>query len=333
VIPQSTGWQSLRSLCLDAIPADTKVFHTRATPLHKWRQQGAFIVSACTKKYITIESAGAEIGEVLLSDTEYLLDHAAEHRALIHDVTTNANWHSPAWTVVTAYYWVFFTALALTRMTGRTIWFLDKTAIAELRALAGSLIQPGAGPMNLTVGPYSTATNRILTLRPSKRQFHDTVWKVMHDLTAEVLAKSDQKAEPLEYRLWWALGRVGSVCGTDWMSRFRNSVNYRPGWGYREVIRRGEIDFVRRLRPLVPAKMEALIGELEDRVIALPAGADPDTDVKGFGALLGLYGYVMASVVSTLHSEIITRKGGDPRWRTLRSTFLSKRCSSWAGDE
>jgi hypothetical protein len=47
----------------------------------------------------------------------YLLDEAAEQRAVLRINASTLPWASPAWTTVTAYYWSFLSALALTRMS------------------------------------------------------------------------------------------------------------------------------------------------------------------------------------------------------------------------
>jgi hypothetical protein len=285
-------------------------------------------VSSCTKSQITLETSGTEIGTALLADSEHLLDHAAEHQAQVHDAVTLGAWHSPAWTVVTAYYWAFFSVLALGRLTGRSAWFLDRSAVTELRTLAGAAQQPGAGAMYLTVGPHLTATTRTIVLRPSKAQLHDAVWTAAHRLISDVFAHSDQNADPTEYRLWWAFKRTGDFLGADWASKLRNVVNYRPGCGYREVIRRGQIDMARHIRQRTPATASHLVGALEDEVIALTSGANPGENVKAFSRLLGLYAAVIAAAVGALHAEVLERHGGDQRWRSLRSEFFAQRCGT-----
>lgn len=329
MIQRGIGWQYLRSLALDAIPEQTRVYHTRAVPLNEWRRHGAFSVLSSTKKQIVIEAAGAEIGSALLADTEHLLDHAAEHRACVHDAVTPGSWNSPAWTVVTAYYWAFFSVLALTRLTGRSAVFLDRQAVSDLRTLAGSADQPGAGALYLAVEPYTTATTRTMTLRPSKAQLHDAVWTVTHRLISDVSAHSDENANPTEHRLWWALKRAGDLLGADWTSKLRNAVNYRLGCGYREVTRTGQIDIARHIARFTAGSVNDLADEFEDEVVGIPARLrDPGEDVRLFSRLLGLYAVLAASIVDTLHVDVLERQGGDQRWRGLRARFLAERCST-----
>lgn len=329
MIPRGIGWQYLRSLALDAIPKQTRVYHTRAVPLNKWRSRGAFYVLSSTKKQIVIEAAGAEIGSALLADTEHLLDHAAEHSACVRNAVVEGSWSSPAWTVVTAYYWGFFSALALTRLTGRSAVFLDRQALSELRTMASSEEQPGAGALYLAVAPYTTATTRTMILRPSRAQLHDAVWTVTHRLVSEVSAESSEYANPSEHRLWSALKRAGDRLGADWPSRLRNAVNYKPGCGYREVTRTGEIDIARHMARFTLNSVNDLIDEFENEVIAITARlSDPGADVRLSSRLLGLYAVLTAFIVDTLHVDVLERQRGDQRWRNLRSRFLAERCST-----
>ena len=328
MIPQGTGWQQLRSLALNAIPIGTKVYHRSAVPLHLWRDKGTFIVTACTKNHIVIEAAGAEIGAVLLADTEHLLDQAAEHQASLREVLTTTKWHSPAWTLVTTYYWAFFLELALSRLTGRSVWFLDRVALSQMRILAGSPVQPSAGPMYLTVDDYVSATNREISLKPSRSQYHDACWSLGQALIHKVFQDSDQNSNSMEYRLWWSLKRTADLWGPNWPSKIRNAVNYRPGYCYREVIGRDRIDTMKLLRQRMPVKFQDLIGQIEDAVMSIPRGANPEACLGLSSSLLGLYAIALSAIAKTLHLEVITRQLGDSRWRNLRATFFSARCAT-----
>jgi hypothetical protein len=331
VIPQGTGWQHLRGLALGVIPAGTAVYHTQAVPLREWRNRGTYIVSACTKKWIVIEAAGVEIAEALLSDVEYLLDHSAEQQASVRNAVVGTLWYSPAWALVTAYYWGFFAALALTRLAGRSVWFLDRPSLNDLKTLAGANEQPNAGAMFISIGAYLSGTNRELILRPSKAQLHDAVWSVTQTLIKDILSHSDQAASPLEFRLWRALTRIGDIWGARWPSQVRNAANYQPGFAYREVIRRDRIDLMRRVRLVAPVSFESLIGLIEDDSLRVSAGSDPLDTMELSSGLLGLYSAALSAVARSLHSEVIDRQSGDRRWSGMRASFYAARCGAGPG--
>jgi hypothetical protein len=328
VIPKGIGWQSLRSLALDAVPRGSSAYHVTSMPLNQWRRHGAFTVTSCTKAEILIEASGVEIGTALLSDTEHLLDHAAEHQVQLYQLVVGNSWHSPAWAVVTTYYWAFFSVLGITRLCGRSAWFLDKSALTELRKLGGSLVHPGGGALYFSVDRYLSETVRTMTLRPSKRQFHDAVWTCIKRIIGEVFAACDEETNSLEYRLWNALEKSANRFGPDWPSKLRNAVNYIPGCGYREVISRSEIDVVRHMRQRTPTTIEALIGHLEDALVEISPNGCPEHDIKLFSRLLALVAIVLARIAHSLQDEILDRQGGDQRWRTLRTRFFNQRCAN-----
>jgi hypothetical protein len=331
VIAQATGWQRLRAMSLDAIPAGTRVYHTKALPLNLWRDKGYFRVVSCTKSVISIEAAAHEIGGALLADTEYLLDHAAEHQASIRDSVIEVNWKSPAWMLVTVYYWGFFSAMALTRISGRSVWFLDRKALGQFKTLAGSSAQPPAGALYLSLEPYVSATVRRMTLRPSKSQLHDASWTTLATLITEIFAQCDRNANTLEYRFWRALKRIADVWGFDWASKLRNVVNYRPGYGYREIIKDRALDTAKYLRQKTPISFGGLVDALETESAAIRSGTGPDEEAALGSRLLGLYCISLALINETLHSEVISRQTGDVRWKGLRRSFLTTRCATDAG--
>ncbi len=329
MIPQGTGWQYLRAQALDTIPTGTKVYYTRAVPLHEWRKRGTFTVNVCDRNLISLETAGVEIAGALLSDAEFLLDHAAEHQTSFRSAVREPAWQSPGWAVVTAYYWAFFTAQAITRLAGRTVLFLDRAAITSLRQLAGSAQQPNGGPLDLALEPYVSVTTREVTFRRCRqKQLHDAMWASVHRLISAIFAQCDQAANPTEYRFWWCLKQSSDLLGTNWASSVRNTVNYRPGCGYREVIRKPDVDLPSFIRQYTPTTVNDLISRFENAVIAIRRPVDPSTDVRTFSRLLGFQCISLAAVADALHTEVLTRQNGDQRWRGLRTTFLVERCPS-----
>lgn len=326
IIPKGTAWQHLRALCFDALPAGATSHYTRAVPLDTWRHQGSFHVLTCTKKFIVIESSGVEAGSALLADSEYLLDHAAEQHATVRNFLTRLDWHSPAWAAVTAYYWSFFSAMALTRMVGNTIWFLDRAALTEFRKLAGETYQPGAGALNVMVGNYLSATNREVVLRPSKAQLHEALWIRFHELAEELLSHSDAKANSLEYRMLWCLVEARRRLGTAWPSKVRNLVNYRPGRAYREVTRGTEIDAAPYVRRKSPFTSEKLISSFEDEVVKVKLGAQPAECLPLACRLSVLLAITVAEIARDLHFELMERTSADRRWCDLRRSFLQRHC-------
>lgn len=318
----------MRTLCLQVVPTGVAVHHTSASPLHLWRNTGTFLVTGCNKNSIVIETAGDEIAAALMADAEHLLDHAAEQRATVKYLMMNS-WNSPAWLTVTIYYWAFFSAIAVTRLAGKSVWFLDKGAVEDLRRLApSSVTRPHAGPLNLTVSPYISATERQIILKPSKLQFHDAVWGCLQDLLSEAFAQSNDKANALEYRLMWCFHEVNHRLGKSWPSSVRNLVNYRPGGSYREVIRDTEIDLARFIRNTFPITFEDLVSFFEDHIVKIKNGGIAANDIPLLVRILGIFTFALSTIAGELHAEVIQRTAGDRRWLQLRKIFLHQHCVS-----
>lgn len=331
MIPKSTGWQKLRTACLETIPHGASVYHTRAMPLHEWRTKGSFRVTSCTKSGITIQTSAVEAGTVLLSDAEHLLDHAAEQHASLKPVLSGAHWHSPAWSVVTAYYWGFFSAMAITRLSGIGPWFLSRAALADLKKLAGAAEQPPAGALRFATGVYVDATDREITLRPSRNQLHDALWNRTSQLLSDVFSSANEAAGPMEYRLFRCLNEANSRLGSYWPTETRNLVNYLPGRAYREVIQRNDIDIASYMRRESPFDFEQLVSLFEDQTLKLRTHKAPAEQIPTRCTMLVLFSTMLWMIAGELLSEIIERNSSDRRWLNLRKEFLLRTCAAAPG--
>jgi hypothetical protein len=327
ITPQGTGWQELRALALDCIPTGTRVYHTNANPLHSWIKKGAYTVPACDKKSAILEAAPAEIGASLLADAEFLLDHGSEHRATLHQLLFDGAWCSPAWLVVTNYYWAFFSALAIGRLTGKSVWYLDKPALQIFRELSGARIQPPAGAFSFTLSSPSTTSARYLQIFPTGKQLHDAVWRSNGDLIKSIFSVVNQEANGMEYRLWWALNQLNVYLGESWLSKIRNSVNYRPGYGYREVIGKTDIE-IGKLRKLLPLNMTSLVEHLELAALEVKSRQIRIESLAQVSRIAFLYATALGVIAVDLHDDIIARQNCDTRWRDLRKRFSRRHSAS-----
>lgn len=111
-LPKSNIWQHIRTASLDAIPQGSRAIQNDTYTLGKWRRSAYFIVDSASSKGISITTSSIDFGSALLGDAQHLLDHALEHQVTIWKQLQNQNWLSPAWTVVTLYYWSFFLLIA-----------------------------------------------------------------------------------------------------------------------------------------------------------------------------------------------------------------------------
>lgn len=324
MFPQGNAWQALRSDCLSAIPSDTRVSYKRPSPLSEWHRRGYFRVTTSTKKEVAIESAAQEIGAALLSDAEHLLDHAAEHQATIRVATSTEGWHSPGWAIVTIYYWAFFNALALTRLVGRTVWFLDGDALRDIKRLSPTPDAPGRGIFRLTLRGYVNATDRELLLEKTGGRLHEACWKETSSLLLRLAKVANEHSNSIEYRILLALTEASRKLHPDWPSTIRNSVNYRPGCGYREVVNKTEIEVGRFLRKNSKLDISQLLGSFEDILIRIKTDTPHYQQINEYCLLLLLFTLLLNSMCVSLHEDLITRHSLDTRWLDLRKIFFRK---------
>jgi hypothetical protein len=243
------------------------------------------------------------MANVMLADVEFLLDQAAEQQAALKLNATSLPWASPAWTTVTAYYWSFFSALALTRITGKSTWFLDKPALLELSALATvSTGRPGAGTLFFEIHPQKNNDSEI-QLFGSGRNNHDAVWYCFARLIDRIFAATDQNASMDEYRLWRCLYKCIKLLGDGWPSEVRNDVNYKAGYAYREVMRLPKIKVAPELRKMSGQNLESLLSEFENEIHRVQNRPELQEDLHTRTKLMALNALLLSLVSESIHED------------------------------
>ncbi len=240
--PKGNVWQEARSLALDAIPIGVSHTFGRPNTLGSWTQAGYFTVSASSSKGYTLVVPAMEFGSALIGNAEYLLDHAAEHQVFLWRAQSSGGTWSPAWLVITWYYWAFFLVLAATRLIGRTAWFVDADVSRVLAAAGAAGRKAGSGTYRVNCGTSVGATAREISLRKAHGRLHDNVWRAWFDICTEWLQKYPSGTGSAgEERAFRAIKRSGDILGREWPSAIRNAINYRPGFGYDAVRRSGRL--------------------------------------------------------------------------------------------
>jgi hypothetical protein len=333
-LPKGAIWQRLRQQLLSSIPAGVNLVYRSPQTLSQWQSGGAYVVQKTSSKQFTLVSASVDIGGALLSEAEFLLDHAAEHQAYLSTELRSAAWVSLAWQVTGFYYWAFFLAMAVTRMMGDTVWFVDAKLAAQLAKLApANSPRPGAGTFRLLCGPVLSATDRELVLKKSGGRLHEQLWKSWSSLVDTLLAAVPQSpADPREHRLFLALQRAARLLGQEWPSSLRNLVNYKPGFGYATVRRANVLESFKYINVAGAYDADELLTHLEGSVVALTRGTVEEQPKMAARALVG-FTFVLHAIARELHRELIDRHGIDQRWRNDRSRFMRDRGLLLEGQE
>ncbi len=322
--PQGPIWQTLRQRALDAVPPGSQSRYSAPVTLRQWQTAGAYTVATTAPQRVEIAAFSDEIGGVLLVEAEHFLDHAAEHQVVLFKQRTSDAWTSSAWQTVTVYYWAYFALLALTRLVGDSIWYVDDSVAAQLSTLApAGSARVGAGPYRLRCGRILSVTQRQLDLRRAKGRSHDALWKLWGVIVDDLISTSAPLSGSEEERLFIAIRRAATTLGPDWPSELRNVVNYRPGFAYRAgrmPARRISLKHI----PVVPHGFSDHLSSFESSVAALtpnlPVSAQPDVVAR----LLVDYTLVLHTLSRAVYSEVVDRSGLDKRWQRNRSGFLEK---------
>ncbi|WP_157477309.1 hypothetical protein [Granulicella tundricola] len=311
---------------------ETKIYFKGALPLRKWREAGSYVVVSSDSKKIVLRASRAEVGNAFFTDVEFLLDHAAEHQATLYAAIEEASWCSPAWSFVTAYYWSFFSVLALTRLAGDSTWFLDKTALIAMEKLAQtSSGRPGAGTQFMTVSLDLNGDAEV-TIRPSGKNNHEAVWNRAMLLSKRVLASANKASSLDEYRFWKCIVEAGFLLGEAWPSHLRNDVNYIPGYAYGEVRSVGIIKTAADVRRLKDMSFRDFLNDFESELYRITSGVAALTSPEYLVKLALLNAFAVSLVANSLHKDILSRVDGDFRWSRMRQRFLEQRVSTSFGN-
>jgi hypothetical protein len=326
--PKGSVWQTCRDHALNSIVDNSSFTPHNPLTLSSWRQRGSFSVVAATAKSFTLECATADIGSAIVGDTEHLLNHIAEHRALIHDSIKTDRWNSPAWLLVTIYYWGLFAALAWTRLLGKGVVYLDQTAVRDLRTLARNAMQsPHSGTFQLKMGRDLSATNREVVLdKMGSSHFHACTWsQVIRDAQWRFDHYATEETNKLEFSLFKCLAFSDRAGKDSWPSELRNRINYRPGFAYTQVNKKPALDLIQFIRKTPFHSMEAVadIYELELRRIA--ATSSIDNSPSNYSRIMFLKTIVLTSLVEELFSEVVERRKLDARGSNKRHSFYKER--------
>lgn len=325
--PKESIWQELRISCLDAIPVGSHVSIANPSNLASWQTNGFYKVVGTTTKRFNLVASAHDFGSALLTDAEHLLDNAAEHQVSLWNYINSNEWLSPAWTGVTFYYWAYFLGLALTRLTGRTAWFLTKETAKRFKqsAPASASAPPGAGCFRLSCGAMASATDRELMLEKRDSRVHDELWQLwLSDCADKARRLSSGSSTSLEERLFAALSRSAQKLGTDWPSATRNAINYRPGFAYTAVRRERVLESFAYLKTPRTYDLAQILERFEKNVLV---ARGPETISAAPQVALGLLvdlAFVLHGLVSELHVELIDRHKIDRRWRMRRHAFLRR---------
>ncbi len=325
-LPQSALWQRLRQRALDAIPPGANIDFKTPLTLATWQAQGTYTIASTASTRFTIAASPSDFGGALLSDAAYHLDHALEQQASLMKTLSSPEWSSPAWQVVTFYYWSYFVAMALSRMLGHTVWFVTPNVAKQFTMLAPSgSASMSKGTYEVICGPALSAGTREILLVKRSRRVHEQLWTTIFGLIGDVYNEVGAGvALPQEERLFLAIINSARMLGDDWPSSLRNVVNYRPGFAYTAPRFRSGIDSFSYLSAQGQT-IDGLIDRLENNNIVMRAAPSVEAQPKVAARMLVDLTILISRIAHALHDEIVDRSGVDRRWLASKNRFSQQR--------
>lgn len=251
--PSPVARYFLRSL-VEVVPVYTPLEPYRDLNMGVWRKKGAYFLSSSDSGKFVLSVNQREYAANLLAEVQHLLNHAMEHRAHLINSLSTGDEPSPAWIFVSLYYFSLFVAMAWTRIANKGIFYFDKDAINEFCGSAAKV--PGAGAYCVTATiDQATSACDVAFKKCSRAHFHEAVWLGATNEAKEVVDWIEQLSSgrrPTEEELH-SLRAMRLFIGCKfndpqtWPSVLRNSLNYRPGFGYRSIPKNNNLKIRSRL--------------------------------------------------------------------------------------
>lgn len=324
-LPQGALWQRMRQRALDAIPSGSLVDYKSPMTLAAWQAQGTYTISSASSTKFTIAVAPTDFGGALLSDAAFHLDHALEHQTSLMKTLASGQWSSPAWQVVTFYYWSYFCAMALSRLLGRTVWFVTPTVAQQFTGLAATgSARVTQGTYELRCGGSLSVGMRELALVKRPRRLHEQLWTTTFDLLTSLYQEVGAGvAAPEEERLFLAIINSARILGDDWPSTLRNVVNYRPGFAYTAPRFKNCVDAFTYLS-MQEQTIDGLVDRLENNNIGMRSDPSVEAQPKIAARMLADLTVLISRIAHALHDEIVERNGIDQRWLVSKRRFAQQ---------
>lgn len=324
MLPQATIWQKLRTNALDAIQQGAISSYSNPPTLESWLRTGTYTVSATSAKEYILIAAPTEIGSVFLSEAILNADRALEHSISLRNQLACKRWSSPAWTAVTFYYWTYHLAVALTRLLGKTSWWVTEEIADQLHLLAGiGGKKSGAGPYTVECGTILSATAREFRIKRSNQtRSHDAIWNVWHTRLREYTKPViNVKSTNPETRFYVALVAAANVLGDTWPSDLRNAVNYTHAAGYGAVRKKSPSALYPAISADPPTTFDEMVSRLEGNAALLLRGAPISEQVANASKVLVDFTVAMDVLFKFLLEDVMQRRHIDRRWVNRREDF------------
>lgn len=323
-VPRDHIWQSAFNDALDVIQESVSGTLKDKMTFFEWREKGGYHVPECTKLHFIVDCASKEFGFVIAKEVTLLLDQALEHRLLIAHAFREGKHPSPSWLLVTIYYWCLFLALAWLRLTGKIVTYLPSEEINRLAKLSSSsnLKRPGNGTFIIELLKTEGSRFNLKYRRLKTNNFHEGLWNAFHQDIRQRLKAAGSKPASWETRLFSVLNFENDNDHSGWLSKLRNIVNYRIGFGYGAVDGKIIPDILSFLPTSQIESVESIITKLEE--VQSKTGRRPVPErPEQYANIMLLFGSLMTKLMDSLTKDVWDKRAIEENWSQKRKKYTA----------
>ena len=146
----------------------------------------------------------------------------------------------PNWSIVSDYYYAFYSACTLLRLTMRgNIYFdsaVQKKINMNISTVLGDAHAVSENSTYVIQKDHTRSGIYIMDLKPSNHQTHETVWHEVAAVIGEIRANASARSE--ERVALDCLDTVLHVLDNNFPSKLRNAVNYQLPYGIKAIERK-----------------------------------------------------------------------------------------------
>lgn len=152
----------------------------------------------------------------------------------IYDFQPN---YCPNWSIVSDYYYSYYCACTLLRLTGRGNIYFDQETAKEINNiisdLKGTLLSINSNSVYYITKSGNCNDSYVLLLKPSGAETHTTIWRETAKVLREMKSYAQKKSE--EETLLSCIDDLLTSLGDAFPSKLRNAVNYQLPYGLKAI--------------------------------------------------------------------------------------------------
>lgn len=314
-------FDNIRSNTLNFFPND--IFDGKKTSIKSFSnyiEKGTYNIRNISNGFV-IETSKIDFAETMWLESEYFINCAYEQILELLFYMENSNKKSCSWALISAYYFGFFTVCSLLRLMGLPTFYITKNIVNKIKQIKN--IKIGSGTHLLDSYNDISATNTEYNFKKSDNKIHEINWKCLgRNLKYSFENFNDQinTIESLFYTLLCSKKVLKINDDYDWLSTFRNLVNYTPNYAYNKINDKDELNFSKEIN----AWRHVNDANIYSRLLSIKSCIDSlkDNMLKEISFTVFNYSTCMFILLRELYNNILIRRDIDKRFDYNRKKFI-----------